>query len=87
MHDMDRWLCMNHAIVFRFSAVFITGPLDFGLLAKVRVGVEVGASLAGTFAVFSTGTEARAQTEVVDAESNGREEETEQSRDGPVDGV
>ena len=87
MLDMDPRLRMNHAIVFRFSAMFIAGPLDGRLLSEVGVGVEVGASLAGAFVVFSTGTHARAQMEVVDAESDCSEEKTEHRWDGPINGV
>ena len=37
--------------------------------------------------MFFTGADARAQLKVVDAESNGCEEQAEQSRDGQIDGV
>ena len=50
--------------------MFIAGPLDCRLLAEIGVGVEVGASLTRAFVVFSTGTEARAQTEVVDGKTD-----------------
>ena len=92
MLDMNNRLHMHHKIVFRFPTIFVTGSLDDGLASievkvLIMIGVKVGASLARACAVFPTGTEARAQTEVVDAESDGREEDAEKSRYGPFDGV
>ena len=54
--------------------MLVASPLDGGLLAEVGVGDEVVASLTRVFVVFSTPTEARTQTEVVDAESDCRKQ-------------
>ena len=83
---------MHHTIVLRFPTILVARSLDDGLaLMEVEVlvglGVEVLQFSASALAVFSTGTEARAQTEVEDAESNGGEKKAEQRRDGPIDGV
>ena len=66
--------------------MFVTGSLDDGW-SLVEVVVILSASLARAFVVFSTGTEARTPTEVVEAESDRREKETEQSWASPVGGV
>ena len=83
---------MHHTNFLRFPTILVARSLDDGLaLMEVEVlvglGVEVLQFSASALAVFSTGTEARAQTEVVDAESNGGEKKAEQRRDGLIDGV
>ena len=49
--------------------------------------IGFGSALARTFVVFPTGTEARAQMEVVDGETGRCKQQTGQNWDGPVDGV
>ena len=83
---------MHHTIVLRFPTIFVARSLDDGLASievkvLVGLGVEVVPFSARALAMLSTGTEARAQMEVVDAESDGGEEQAEQRRVGPINGV
>ena len=80
--NMNHRLGMHHTIVLSLPTVFVARSLDDGLdwievEVLVGLGVEVVPFSGGSLAVFFTETDARPQTEVVDAESDGGEKQAE----------